>query len=117
MLIDKCECWAKDNKMVFNTSKCKIMVFNRPSSNLRFTMYNKELSIVENYKCLGIEISTKNQSNLYINHFKNTIQKAEKRLHCIAHYGFQQDGLRPETAIKLYKLMVRPILEYIYHKF
>ena len=38
--------------------------------------------------------------------------KAEKRLHCITHYGFHRDGLRPETAIKLYKLMVRPILEY-----
>ena len=98
--------------MEFNTSKCKVMVFNRPSSNLHFTMYGKELSIVQSYKYLGIEISNKNQTNLYTNHFKNTIEKAERRLQCIAHYGFHRDGLRPETAIKLYKLMVRPILEY-----
>ena len=49
---------------------------------------------------------------MYIDLFKNTIQKAEQRLHCISHFGFHQDGLRPETAIKLYKLLVRPILEY-----
>ena len=98
--------------MEFNTSKCKVMVFNRPSSNLHFTMYGKELSIVKSYKYLGIEISNKNQTNLYTDHFKNTIEKAERRLQCIAHYGFHRDGLRPETAIKLYKLMIRPILEY-----
>ena len=39
-------------------------------------------------------------------------QKAERRLQSIKHYGFHKDGLRPETAIKLYKLLVRPILEY-----
>ena len=75
-------------------------------------MYNEELSIVNKYKYLGIEISNQNQTNLYISHFKNTIEKAEKRLHCISHYGFRRNGLRTETAIKLYKLMVRPILEY-----
>ena len=32
MLINICESWAQENKMVFNTSKCKVMVFNRPSS-------------------------------------------------------------------------------------
>ena len=47
MLIDMCQRWAQDNKMEFNTSKCKVMVFNRPSSNLHFTMYDKELSIVK----------------------------------------------------------------------
>ena len=26
--------------------------------------------------------------------------------------GFNRDGLRPETALKLYKLLIRPILEY-----
>ena len=40
------------------------------------------------------------------------LEKAKKRLQCIKHYGFHRDGLRPETAIKMYKLLVRPILEY-----
>ena len=61
---------------------------------------------------MGIEISSKNQTNLFTDHFKKTIEKAEKRLHCISHYGFHRDGLKPESTMKLYKLMVRPILEY-----
>ena len=112
LLINKCECSAKKNVMEFKISKCKAMVFNRPKSNLKFSIYNEEISVVNSYKYLGIEISNKNQTNLYIDHFRNTIEKAEKRLHCIAHFGFYRDGLRPNTAMKLYKLMVRPILEY-----
>ena len=111
LLINKCECWAKKNLMDFNVSKCKIMVFNRPTLDLKFSIYNKELSVVNSYKYLGIEISTKNQTNLYIEHFKKIIEKAKKRLHCISHYGFHRDELKPETAMKLYKLMVRPIME------
>ena len=38
MLINKCESWTQEYKMVFNTNKCKVMVFNRASSNLHFTM-------------------------------------------------------------------------------
>ena len=88
------------------------MVLNRPPLDLKFSIYNKELSVVKSYKYLGIVISNKNQTNLYIDHFKKTIENAKQRLHCIAHYGFQRDGLKPETAMKLYKLIVRPILEY-----
>ena len=81
-----------------------------PSPPFRaFVIYGHPLN---KYKYLGIKISNKNQTNLYIEHFKNTIETAEKRFHRIFHNGFHRDGLRPETAIKLYKLMVRPILEY-----
>ena len=64
LLIDKCECWAKKNLMEFNISKCKIMIFNRPALDLKFSIYDKELSVVNRYKYLGIEISNKNQTNL-----------------------------------------------------
>ena len=88
ILINKCETWAKENGMEFNTKKCKVMVFNGPSFGHHFTMYDEELSIVDFYKYLGFVISSKNQTNLYISHFKNALEKAEKRLHCISHYGF-----------------------------
>ena len=41
LLIDKCECWAKKNLMEFNISKCKIMIFNRPALDLKFSLYIK----------------------------------------------------------------------------
>ena len=112
LLINICESWGKRNLMVFNISKCKIMVFNSPPVISKFSINNTEISVVNNYKYLGIEISNKNQTNLFTDHFKKTIEKAEKRLHCILHYGFHRDGLKPESTMKLYKLMVRPILEH-----
>ena len=98
--------------MEFNISKCKVMVFNCSMANTKFSINKKIISEVSSYKYLGIEISNKNQTNLFTDHFKKTIEKAEKRLHCILHYGFHRDGLKPESTMKLYKLMVRPILEY-----
>ena len=61
------------------------------------------------------EISNRNQTNLYNDHFRKTVEKAERLRQCIAHYGFQRDGLRPKITMKLHKPMVRPILEYGSH--
>ena len=36
-------------------------------------------------------------------------------MQCIKHFGFHNDGLRPGTALKLYKLLIRPIMEYGAH--
>ena len=87
------------------------MAFNSPTSNSKFSIYNKELSVVESCKYLTIEISNKNQTNMFSGHFKNIVEKVEKRLHCISHYGFHRDGLKPKSAMRLYTLMVRPILD------
>ena len=40
------------------------------------------------------------------------MNKARKRSWQIKHVGFNRDGLKPETALKLYKLIIRSILEY-----
>ena len=45
-------------------------------------------------------------------HFNAILDKARRRLWQIKHVGFSRDGLRPETALKLYKLLIRPVLEY-----
>ena len=70
------------------------------------------MEIVKSYKYLGVTICTRRLTTLYADYFTHMKQKAERRLQSIKHYGFHKDGLRPETAIKLYKLLVRPILEY-----
>ena len=41
-LINICSEWALQNKMEFNTTKCKVMILNRPSTNLRFTLNNDQ---------------------------------------------------------------------------
>ena len=112
LLINICSEWALQNKMEFNTTKCKVMILNRPSTNLRFTLNNDQLEIVKKYKYLGIIITTRRLTTLYTDYFAKIKQKANQRLHCIKHFGFHNDGLRPGTALKLYILLIRPILEY-----
>ena len=104
--------WARDNQMFFKCGKCKAMVFNRSSKGIIFKMESKVIKIVKTYKYLGVQLSSKRLTNLYTSHFKQVLLKAERRLHCIRHYGFHKDGLRMETAVRMYKLLVRPILEY-----
>ena len=111
-LITICEIWSKINHMPFKISKCKIMTLNRLPTGLVFKLYGNKLKIVKSHKYIGITMSTKKLANIYVEHFNVILDKASKRLWQIKHIGFSRDGLRPQTAIKLYKLLVRPILEY-----
>ena len=112
-LINICEQWAKINEMTFNIDKCNVMVFNLKHYDHRFYLGREPLKFVTSYKYLGIQLSSKvGQHTLFKEHFTKIIEKAETRLNCIKHFGFHKDGLRPQTAIRLYKILVRPILEY-----
>ena len=90
------------------------MVFNRPVSTIRsrFRILGQIIKAVQELKYLGILLSTKRLTNIFSRHFAKSIEKAERRLHCIRHLGYHKDGLRIETAIRMYKILVRPILEY-----
>ena len=68
-LLDICDSWAKKNLMEFNEIKCKAMVFNRPLSTIRsqFKTRNYPIDVVKEYKYLGILISTKRLTNLFLN--------------------------------------------------
>ena len=99
--------------MSFRLDKCKVMVFNRKPEGLHFYMAGEELEIVLQYKYLGILLSSSRpQNTLYREHFTKVMEKAERRIQCIKHLGYHQDGLRPQTAIRMYKTLVRPLLEY-----
>ena len=113
-LLDICEKWAAKNRMDFKLSKCKVMVFNRSPRTIHrfFKLGNQYIEVVRVYKYLGITISTKRLTNLYSKHIDKVMEKAKRRLQCIVHMGFHADGLRIETSIRMYKLLVRPILEY-----
>ena len=108
-----CQTWAVTNKMSFNLDKCNVMVFNRKQGNLHFYLAGEELDIVQKYKYLGIVLTSSGpQNTLYKEHFTKIMEKAKRRIQCIKHLGYHKDGLRPETAIKMYKVLVRPLLEY-----
>ena len=113
-LIKICETWAIVNKMKFNTDKCKVLILNKLSSrsNPIFILHGEPLEIVSSYKYIGIIIATKNLSNIFTSHFSQILDKASTRLSTIRSFGFNHEGFRLETSIRLYKLLIRPILEY-----
>ena len=98
--------------MTFNIDKCKIMVLNRSVKGIEFKLGKKCLEIVKIYKYLGILFSITRLTSLYTQHFARLIEKVEKRINCVRHLGFESDGLRPATCLCMYKVLVRPILEY-----
>ena len=111
-LIDICAAWSKINGMDFNTDKCKVMILNGKRKKIYFTLHHKILEVVNKYKYLGITLSNTRLTSLITKHVSHVIEKAEKRVNCIRHLGFTSDGLRPQTSIEMYKILVRPILEY-----
>ena len=98
--------------MLFKISKCKAMVLNGAREPNTWTLYKEALEATNSYKYLGVTISSTRLTSLYTKHFDNISQKVNTRVNCIRHFGFSRDGLRPFTCIRMYKILVRPILEY-----
>ena len=111
-LLDICESWAIENRMSYNTSKSCVMILNGPSTDVTLKLSNDILKIVQSYKYLGVTITAKRITNLFKTHFSLMLEKASTRAATIRRHGFHKDGLRLATAVRLYKLLVRPILEY-----
>ena len=111
-LIDHCHQWSVRNGMTFNTSKCKIMVFNGPPDGFRFTLDNEELEIVDRYKYLGVTLTSRYVTNLFRTHFARILDKARAKAAAIRRHGYHEDGLGLKAAIRLYRLVVRPTLDY-----
>ena len=51
-------------------------------------------------------------TNLFRRHYADIIERATVKSAIISRHGFHADGLRLYTALRLYKLVIRPVLEY-----
>ena len=88
--------------MILNGSKCGITL----------KLNHDNLEIVDRYKYLGVTFAAKRITNLFKEHFSLMLEKAKMRVAVIRRFGFREDGLGLASSIRLYKLLVRPILEY-----
>ena len=77
-----------------------------------FFLAGNPIDFVSEYKYLGVTLSNKRQTSLITHHISSISEKAEESANCLRHLGFNRDGLRPETSLRMYKILVRPILEY-----
>ena len=98
--------------MEFRTDKCKVMVFNGSPNGLNFRLYGDTLEIVDSYKYLGTTLTSTYVTNLFRTHFSDIVERSKLKASVIRGHGFHEDGLRISTAIRLYKLIIRPLLEY-----
>ena len=111
-LINVCERWADKNSMAFNIDKCKVMVLNGSHKTDAFTLNGDKLDIVDSHMYLGVTLTSSYVSNLFRTHFSLVMDRAKVKAAIIRKHGFHEDGLRISTAIKLHKLVIRPLLEY-----
>ena len=118
-LISICDKWSKKNGLTFAPSKCKIQAFNPKKSRKKckkrkrkvtFKLYKQNIKSVPHFKYLGLLIQ--NSYNPYNEFVSLQLEKAAKRLGVVRLLGFHKDGLRIKTVVKLYKLLIRPILEF-----
>ena len=112
MSFDEIEKFARDNKMVVNKSKTKVIVFNL-SKNLQFPPEIKHsdgntfLEVVSETKLLGVVISNDLKWHRNTN---SMIQKARKRiwiLRRLKKLQFDRDFL-----LEIYTKEIRPLLEF-----
>ena len=111
-MIDTCYHWAARNSMSFNIPKCKVMMFNAPRDGPPFTLNGEELKVVTSCKYLGVTLTSRYVTNLFRRHYASIVERVNVRVAAICRHGFHEDGLRLSTAVRLYKLVVRPLLEY-----
>ena len=88
------------------------MGLNGSPNGLNFRLYGDTLEIVDSYKYLGITLTSKYVTNLFRTHFSDIVERSKLKASVIRRHGFHEDGLRISTAIRLYKLIIRPLLEY-----
>ena len=98
--------------MRFKINKRKVMTLNLQKTTESFYLFGEEIKFVSEYKYLGVTFSNKRETSLITHHISKILEKADRRINCIRHFGFQSDGLRPVTSVMMYKTLVRPILEY-----
>ena len=117
-MLNFCHKYSVDNEFEFNIKKSKILkVHSRNRTTAaQHTMGGQALEEVEHYKYLGIPLGRAFHSNsrpaAFARYFELIERKAQARSMVVRFLGAKRDGLRPKTGLLLYKLLVRPIMEY-----
>ena len=112
--VDSIHSWATQNFLTFNTSKCKYMLLSRKrSSLLSYVSFNLQLGSnklerVSCYRYLGVTISD-DLYNMGQAHQPNVQQN--KATYGLFYRRFSKH-LSPAVLVKLYKVLIRPHLEY-----
>ena len=109
--VDCLSVWSDENRLNFNTAKCKYMVISRkkqptlPSSSI--VINNSPLTRVESYKYLGVWITCRLSWSLQV---EEVCKKARRHIGVLYRKFYQHASNK--TFLRLYLTYIRPHLEY-----
>ena len=103
--------WTEDNNLKLNASKCCYVLFSKKSQpcllNTQLLINDQALQRVTSFKYLGVTFS---YDGSWSAHITNVCQNARKVLGLL--YRRFSQGSHSDTLLYLYKMLVRPCLEY-----
>lgn len=107
--LDRMADWCRENKMSLNVSKCHSMQFsrNRKVQTHKYTLHQQTLHEVDEVRDLGIIFDKKLKFDRHILHITS---KGFKTLGFVLRNS--KEFSKASTKVKLYKTLVRPLLEY-----
>ena len=106
MDLDRLKGWADENRMGFNTDKCKVMRLGRNNQHHAYRLGNSFLLSTEAEKDLGFIIDAKMNMGQQC---RDAVRKANRTLSCIHRCILSRSK---EVILPLYAALVRPQLEY-----
>ena len=103
--------WCKNNGILANTDKTKVMVFGTPNMLSKLPSYEVKLDdtllqVVTAYKYLGITLDSQLKYNLHVNRLIGSVTAKLKQ------FQRMRSFLNTKAALMVYKNMLLPILEY-----
>ena len=104
--LDRLQGWADENRMGFNTDKCKVMHLGRKNQHHTYRLGNSLLVSAEAEKDLGVIIDAKMNMGRQCG---DAVRKANRTLSCIHRCISSRSK---EVILPLYAALVRPQLEY-----
>jgi hypothetical protein len=108
--------FAMKNRFRHNGDKSAVMVFNANKElrqkvrEQRWVLSGERVEVKKKYKYLGVDVVTNLAS--WRTHMERVIAKARFRSNDLLWMCRGDKGLRPRSAMTLWKAIVRPILEY-----
>lgn len=102
--------WLQTLHLALNVKKCCLLVFPVQSDvSISLAYQNQIIKQVNTLKYLGVMYDP---SLSWCSHIESTLLKGERALGRLRRLAHSKSGMRRETLLILYKLYVRPILEF-----
>ena len=98
--------WSRHWLLSFNVSKCKVLHIGNTPYTGNYALNGIQLELLDNYRDLGIQIDSKLKFHIHT----DTVVKKAYRVLGLIRKSFECKDY--DVMVKLYKSLVRPIIEY-----